>query len=295
MQNLYTRNCVYMLTIFFLFSCSNHKNNSKLKLLNAYEIETYNSIEPSGLTEWDGKFYTVSDKHNSIFQLTFTKDRVILKPVIEISNESSDSFDFEGITHDDDFFYIVSEKHFQILKISKDGKQQKWIPSSNQLQDAGKDVGLFQTKNAYFEGICLLNKHEFLLAVERQPRGFINYNSQTNEIKAYQKDEPFYEYKKGRNPDFSGLSCDGGIFVLDRNAHMVSELKEINGILQEVKGYSYDHVMNMSKYQYKDKSFGQAEGLVVKGDKIYLLLDNNKNEFSNKPGNNNALFFELQK
>ncbi|MCB1595458.1 MAG: hypothetical protein KDI76_11150, partial [Xanthomonadales bacterium] len=40
-----------------------------LKLVNAYEVETLGKFDPSGLTYWDGQFFTVSDKDNFIFKL----------------------------------------------------------------------------------------------------------------------------------------------------------------------------------------------------------------------------------
>lgn len=271
------------------------KPKQTLNLVNAYEVETNGELEPSGLTLWDGVFYTVSDKDNFIYKLTFKDKTIALQPVIEVRNDKGAKLDFEGITHDQEFFYLISEKHFQLLKISKDGKHQSWLPSDNRLKLAGERVGLFETPNANFEGICLLNNGNFLLAAERQPRGFIEVDFNQNTINAYQQNQAVYQYKNNRSPDFTGLSCDNDIYVLDRNAEKVAKLIKVNGQYIETVGYSYQHIINQKQHQYQDMKYGQAEGLVVKGDKVYIILDNNRSYHSQNAENNNSLFLELHK
>lgn len=292
--HLLTSKFIVLLSTLLILSCSNHKNISQLELVNVYEVQTEHSIEASGLTEWDGEFYTVSDKHNAIYHLLFKKNKIVLDPIINISHRDNTKLDFEGITHDDEFFYLISEASFQILKVSKDGIHQKWFPMRRETYDKGKSAGLFQIQNANFEGICILKKNTFLLAAERQPRGFVEYKN-NDDVRAYQVDDPVYQYKNNRSPDFAGLSCDDGIYVLDRNAYMVAELKKIDGKYKETKGYSYEHIVTQPQSQFQNMDFGHAEGLVVKGDRVYLILDNNKNPRFINPTNNNSLFFELKK
>ena len=129
---------LYIWPIFLLISCSNHKNIQQLELVKAYQIETNNSLEPSGITEWDGVFYTVSDKHNTIYQLVFDESNVRFIPFIEIRSQDDFVFDFEGITHDNNFFYLISENTFRILKVSKDGQHQEWFPDNNEIEIVGK-------------------------------------------------------------------------------------------------------------------------------------------------------------
>jgi len=284
---------IIVLLILVFSACSN-KNIKRLSLIQSYEVVTHGHIEPSGLTWWDGGFYTVSDKDNFIYKLVFSDSLIELQPVIEIINDKGTKLDFEGITHDDDNFYLVSETHFQILKISKDGTQQEWLPNSNILKSEGLKVGLFKTKNAFFEGLCIIDKGEFLLAAERQPRGLMTFNSMTNITNAYQVDKPNFNYKEDRLPDFSGLSCDDGMYVLDRNAYIVAELNEVDGQYIEGKGYTYDHIINQKELLYEDMKYGQAEGLVVKGENIYIILDNNKESYKNRD-NNNSLFLIMNK
>ncbi len=283
----------------FVSACSNHKKINQLILIKAHEVETHNSIEPSGLTLWDGQFYTVSDKHNVIYRLAFNDNTIELEPFIHIhndkNNDKNSKLDFEGITHDGEFFYLISETHFQILKISKNGKNQTWLPIDDSLKTKGQQVGLFQTRNAYFEGICIVDDNQFLLAAERQPRGFIEYDVNGKQIKAYQMNQAVFNYQDHRSPDFTGLSCDDeGLYVLDRNAYVVAQLKRKQGQYTEISGYSYKHIVNQQQFKYQDMQYGHAEGLVVDGDDVYLILDNNRNPHQNGTGNN-SLFLHLRK
>ena len=139
-----------------------------------------------------------------------------------------------------------------------------------------------------------MSDNTFLLAAERQPRGFMEIDVAQNVIQTYQKNTAVFSYIGERNTDFSGLSCGDGIFVLDRNADTVAELKKVNGEYQEDKGYSYQHIVNQTKFKYQDMQYGQAEGLVVKGNKVYIILDNNRGYHLNGD-DNNSLFLEMLK
>jgi len=289
------RNSLIVWILFVSVACANPNQTKRLKLIKAYEVQTNHSMEPSGLTEWNGEFFTVSDKHNYIYQLIFNQDTISLNPIIEIHNDKWLNLDLEGITHDETNFYLISEMHSQILKVSKDGSNQSWMPKNSQLKNKAQAVGLLQTFNAFFEGICLLNNHEFLLVAERQPRGFVIFNKDTNEIQAYQKDTGVFSYKNHRSPDFSGLSCDDGLYVLDRNAYVVAELVIKDGQFQQGIGYSYQHIIKNPKFQYQDMRYGHAEGLVVKGDRVFIILDNNRNSHQQDSDNYNSMFFELKK
>ena len=293
---------LFRLLTFIALTCSiyacQHKRPylSQAQLIKAYQVKTEGRLEPSGLTEWDGKFYTVSDKQDYIYQLVFDEAAasVSLKPIIKINNDRNTKLDFEGITHDIDNFYLMSEMYFQILKVSKDGKQQSWMPQDDRLKTSGQQAGLFQVHNAYFEGICYLSKDKFLLAAERDPRGFVEVDFAKNIINAYQANITMYKIDENRSTDFTGLSCDDKIYVLERNQYIVSELQYYKGQLREVRGWSFQNIIKQAKFLYQDMRYGHAEGLVVKKNKIYLILDNNRNPHQNND-DNNSLFLVLRK
>ncbi|MBL4661734.1 MAG: esterase-like activity of phytase family protein [Alcanivoracaceae bacterium] len=289
---------IVLLVSILLSACNNHQTVNYLKLIKAYEVMTNGTLEPSGLTLWDGEFYTISDKQNKIYHLQFEQDKVRLKPIINIVNNRNTKLDFEGLSHDDKYFYLISEKYFQILKVSKDGSEQVWLPINDELQQAGIDAGLFQTHNANFEGICFLEKNKFLLVAEREPRGFIEVlfdDSKIETIRAYSANDSRFPSAKHRSTDFTGLSCDDDIYVLERNAYVVAKLKKQQGKFKESVAWSYQHIIEKPEYQYQDMKYGHAEGLVVSGDKVYIILDNNRGAHNNNANDNNSWFFELKK
>ncbi len=287
---------VLVLMVLGLSSCIYHaKNPKQLNLVKVYEVQTQGYLEPSGLTQWDGVFYTVSDKQDKIFRLKFTQDSVELIPVIAIRNNKNTKLDFEGITHDENYFYLMSEMYFQILKVSKDGQYQEWLPKDERLKLSGEKAGLFQRRNAYFESLCYLGHNQFLMGAEREPRGFVHYDAETQHILAYQSNESIYPFAAHRSTDFTGLSCGNKIYVLERNAYVVSELKQEKGKLYEARGWSYQHIIEKPELQYQDMKYGHAEGLVVKGNNVYLILDNNRNPHKQNTKNNNSLFLVLRK
>jgi uncharacterized protein YjiK len=298
----------YLLNLFLLIllsSCSFNKRTNNLKLDKIFEVETHHQFEPSGLTEWDGVFYTVSDKHDYIYKLNFKNQKVELEPYISITNTDHLKFDFEGITHDKNNFYLVSEKNFKILVVSKDGKQQNWLNIDPSLEQIAKQAGLFKTDNAYLEGICVYyknNKRNFIMVAERQPRGFLQFSlnkkNQVSLFSAYvSKQKNFHTKDDLRSADFSGLSCenDSELYVLNRNAYSVIKLKYIKNKFIEVAGWSYKDIILQPEFQFEDMEYGHAEGLVVLNNKVYLILDNNKSARRNDANNRNSLFLELTK
>lgn len=288
---------ILILIVSLASACNQHKTSKNLRLIQAYQVETHNKYEPSGLTLWDGEFYTVSDKHNYIYHLRFIQNNIELEQFIQIKNPNSEYLDFEGISHDDESFYLISESKSQILKVSRNGKQQIWMPKDNQLKKQGQKVGLFQKQNAYFEGICALSKQNFLLVAERDPRGFVEASFQNEKvvsIAAYPSNTTQYPQIAERSTDFTGLSCGDKIYVLERNAYTISEIKKHHNRFEETRGWSYQHIIDKPENQYQDMQYGQAEGLVVKGKKVYIILDNNRNPHRLNSENNNSLFLEMR-
>lgn len=295
---------VYLLLVLLLASCTSNKRLTELNLINIYEVETNEQLEPSGLTYWDGEFYTVSDKNNYIYRLIFDQKKVRLEPYIKIINESDKRLDFEGISHDENNFYLVSENQFKILVVSKDGTKQHWLNISPSLEEIAKQAGLFKTRNAYLEGVCVYqenNKLNFILVAERQPRGFIqfslNKNNKISSFSAFKSTQKNYQKDRPQSADFSGLSCSGQnqLYVLNRNSYTVVKLRRVADKFIEVFGWSYKNIINQPRYQFEDMEFGLAEGLYVDKDKVYIILDNNKDHRKNDPSNKNSLFIELSK
>jgi uncharacterized protein YjiK len=260
-----------------------------LNLHRVYFVQGPDNFQPSGLTIINDCLYTVSDKHDHfIYFMELSDETAKAIPAVEIPLPFFSfihSYDFEGITHDKSGkFYLASESQCRILCISPDGKNANWITPN--LKPAGKKAGLFQTANAYLEGICCISSDEFIMCAERQYRGFLEINLKNMPINifAYSSENSKFRFPEGSNKDFSGLcSYQNNLYVLERNAHLFSHFKRVNNQLTETTGWSYGHIETAATFRYADMTFGKAEGLCIDDQYIYIIIDNNNDHRADNP------------
>ena len=265
----------------------------QLELLAALPVDVPGPLEPSGLTEWNGILYTVADKvDDTIYRVEFNADRARLVPAIRFK-APGEGMDWEGITADaGGSFYLISENHGRALRVTRDGTATWATPD---LRKAAAGTGLFAKSNAGFEGIAWLGPNHWLAAVEREPRGLLEWrgNGRSLEITAIlQEHSPYSDaLPLLRLPDYSGLDTDNGeIYALFRNAHLVVRLERVNGVLKEAEAWSYAHIETDPRWAYRSQTYGQAEGLVVKGRDVYLIFDNNLGGRQADPDDGRPLF-----
>lgn len=258
-----------------------------LKLVKALPVEYSESVEPSGLTFYNGDFYTLSDDHDSIiFKLEMLEDKVVLHPHIIFeapSLKGVDKFDFEGITCDTDGnFYLSSENAFRILKVSHDGQKVTWLFDS--LKQLGEEKGLFQVPNASLEGIALINPDQFVLCAERQPRAIIKANLKGSpQIQIYYPKKTKLDLLVAHFPDFTGLFIENkNIYVLERAECVISRVNFEGDSVALSRRWTYKSIETSDEYRYADTVFTSGEGLWMDSNYIYVILDNNRNSrFSN--------------
>ena len=281
------KNCLCV--VFFLLICFTRPSYAglpavPLKLHQALYVEGPENNQPSGLTQWNGSLFTVSDKHDdTIFQLRLEQDRAAMVPFLslDIPKPTEMSYtrdcDFEGITSNGTgTFFIVSEAFFRILSVDSQDHSASWITPS--LKSKGKAAGLFRKNNAYFEGIAFTGPGTFILCAERQPRGLVEVDTRFSPpaVTAYSSDSTRFHFKEGRSPDFSGLHWEQDrLYVLERNAYVVSRFSRNGERFVEGPGWSYRHIVMRPEYQYSDMKYGKAEGLCMDQQFIYIILDNN--------------------
>ncbi len=132
------------------------------------------------------------------------------------------------------------------------------------------NVGLFKTRGAFFEGIVFID-NKFFLSGERQPRGIVEYDLETKRSVAHVVNETRFPLRIGRSPDFAGMYYfQDRMFVLHRNAHVISELVFEGGEWKENEGYSFDRTENDERYAYSIMIYGRAEGLAMDEDRVYV-------------------------
>lgn len=268
--------------------------------LDDYRVYRLNSpelIEPSGLTLKDSRLYTVGDKHNTIYEITFREDEAHLKLAISLNSEQDldvSVLDLEGITVMDGDFVLVSETHHRLIHVDGNDKMH-WLPADNDLYASAYQAGLLQLHNAGLEGLSYFGDNQFLVAAERQPRGLIEVSfddsltkivTQTNQLL------PFSRQKlHNRHPDLSGLFVfNNQVFGLQRNTYVVHELnKGSDGRYFEGQAWSYEAIVRHPDYVYTSMRFGHAEGLAVDSDYFYIVLDNNQIGHAKKPNDKRPL------
>lgn len=253
----------------------------RLELIKVLPVESDFPVEPSGLTYHQGTLYAVCDKtDNLIFRLDIRDDHVRFVPHLRFVPPRGGPMDFEGIVVDaENNFLLASEFHHRVLKVSPAG-QASWVTPN--LSTYAEPEGLLRRFNAGLEGIALLEDGTILLAAEREDRGLIKVPTATSggEIAVYPL--PGTKFREAlpfwRMPDFAGLARDGkNLYGLFRNAHLVVELTVGEGGAEEGnRAWSYGFIENDPQYAYVEERFGQAEGLAVTGNMVYIIFDNNQ-------------------
>jgi hypothetical protein len=266
----------------------------QLELVAALPVDVPLPLEPSGLTEWNGILYTVADKaDDTIFQLVPGEESVELAPAIRFIPPEPGEMDWEGICVDSGgSFYLISENHGRVLRVTTDGTA-TW--ATDDLRDKASGPGLFAKSNAGFEGIAWLGPNKWLGAVEREPRGLVEWSGFGGSTKVVATRLDHSPYSSAlpliRLPDFSGLDADGGrVYALFRAAHLVVRLDRVDGTLTEAAAWSYAHIETDPRWAFRSQTYGQAEGLVVNGRDVYLIFDNNLGGRQADPNDGRPLF-----
>lgn len=282
------RTLIWFSLIFLLACAENHQNDGRitarvLEFGAALPVDVPEQVEPSGLVMRNDSLFTISDDHDhTIFHVDFdlSENTAALHPFINFNAPNlpeSGHLDFEGITTDTaGNFYLVSESAFRILKVSPGGTSVEWVTPN--LKSYGDIVGLFQKKNANFEGLSTTDGVHFTLCAEREPRGImqLNLNDMPGSITAIKQDYAVIPSKGKRTPDYVGLSIFGStIYCLERGIHAVTELQIEHGKIKEKSLWTFAHVENDPRWKYADMEYGHAEGLLVNKDFVYIILDNN--------------------
>lgn len=290
----------FILFIFCQNTPSSDRDVPQFILYKSYPVDAQEAVQPSGLTIRQQQLFTVSDKNDStIFRIELRENAAVLHPyrVFQVRDKPEGRLDFEGITCDSaGNFYLVSETQFKILKVPADGSPATWITPD--LKPYGAKIGLFQVRNAYFEGITRTAPNRFILSPERQPRGImkVDLGAQPIRVEAFNCDQTRYYFAEGRSHDFAGLFYfRNELYVLERNAFVVSKLLETKNGFIEGPGWSYEHIETSDSLRYDDMRYGKAEGLAMDDSFVYLILDNNNDARITNPNDRRPLLFLLKR
>ncbi len=283
-----------------------------LSLKKAWTLQPPSSgrFDPSGLVYWppSHSLLTVDDKLHQVkifsIPLKHSRSLVDVKSVrlffhsrVAVKRPMSDvwrgyrlGLDLEAITSCGSSLWVAAEQTRTLIRIE---------PSTGvathhtlNLREYGKTSaldrhpmpGMSRDHNASFEGLACDEKHKRLYVIqERQPRLILQvrlpitfrHNQVLKIVDHFDLPSFHLPHRYGQvdsEPDFSGAAMNGkSLYVLYRNARLILKVDPIQHKLMDVR--SYHHAV---KHLYRlSKPFGLAEGIVVRGHRIWIALDNN--------------------
>jgi hypothetical protein len=270
-----------------------------LKLIKALPVVYHERVDPSGLTIYDNTLFAVSDKHDdTIFKLQITDDEAIMVPHLKFRfAEPVARLDLEGITCDSNgVFYLVSETLYRVLRVDPREEYASWVTPS--VRPFGEEKGLFQVRNAALEGIAVVGADQFVVCVERQPRGIVEIDMSIEpcEIKAFAYDRTNLKLPENRRPDFTDLFFeDQVLYALHRNSYAISKLIRNGETFEEKDFWSYRSIETGEELQYSNMTFGRAEGFCMDKERVFVILDNNGDHRLSDPEDRRPLLLIMQR
>ncbi|MBD3288329.1 hypothetical protein GF337_05955, partial [candidate division KSB1 bacterium] len=189
-----------------------------------------------------------------------------------------------------------SEMAIRILKVNAAGDTVQWVTPG--LRKFGTEIGLFQRKNAYIEGITYKDSGKFILCAEREPRGILEVNTTIDpvSVSAYKMDDTKFRMKANVKTDFTGLYYfNDELYALGRNSFSICKLEFDGTTYRETMGWSFRSTELSDKFEYCNMKYGRAEGLTIDHKYFYIILDNNNDSLANNPDDRRPFLFVFER
>ena len=288
----------------------------ELELNQAHRLQWPGNYQPSGLAWCRGQFLTVSDRHDLEIQAIHLNPdgRAQVTRYLELSRIPEPpalngfmnmirqmiltlfqkQYDWEGISCDEaGNLYLASEAYNALLK-EPPKRDSEWITLGP--HPVIQERGLLSQPNAGFEGVEWLGNNEFILTAEMHPAGLIRCKLQ-GEVCQPTRVGVVSDQKlplEVRTWDLSGLSAaDGRLYVLERYYSRVCRRDWVS--FQIERCFSFRATEKGELYNHENAKWGQAEGLLVKDDRIFVVIDNNGRGLVSEPGSTDTWLFEFQR
>ncbi|UHQ55148.1 esterase-like activity of phytase family protein [Microbulbifer sp. YPW16] len=200
--------------------------------------------------------------------------------------QSGTAADFEGISCSGGDIYMVSERHHRVAQLPTTGDA-RWLPP--QWADGARERGFMLQFNGASEGL-VRDGEDTWIAMERDGRGLVRLSGDTVEYFRV-PGVPGLDFR-GRSEDLTGLDIyDGALYTLERNAFAVCR-RALPG-LRAQWCINYRAVEERPEYIYRETYYGKAEGLAVRDDGIFVVLDNNNLGRVAAPDDRRGLLLQL--
>jgi len=259
----------------------------ELSLERALVVEGSAELDLSGLHFHQGKLLAVSDKvDDTVYEIVVDPKGARIKTHRRFTPPAAPSvkMDWEALqSGPDGVLYLASEKNGRIATLSPKARKAVWLTPPT-------ECGGISDPAAGIEGLAFLDKDHLLLAKEREPRGLVEWTRGT--FTWFPLIETRLPLPPGRTPDFADLHADQGrVFALARNSEMLVELRKEKKTWTEGKAWSFSQSVRDPRYAYLADKFGQAEGLAMDDQRIYLVIDNNRSGRVADPKDRRATLF----
>jgi hypothetical protein len=298
-----------------------------LDFVDAYPCNVpagYNpQFNPSGLTIWDKKLYTVSDRISTCvfcLEIDEVNKKATAVPVrlnqMSVLESTGGDMSFEGITVDGSGnFFLISENTSRVYKLPRNENDPAVkIISGTTLETVAKDIGLLNDANKGFEGISLLSQDEFILCAERNECGLVQITRKNRKylsVKAWTLSMHPFPTPLERQSVEQGLADlftllepgkDGvphrTVFGLERNGEGISKISIQDSGVSSTALWRISKTLRKDGYRYNDSPhFAMPEGLAIDEDFVYVIIDNNESSIEGSIDENASkpLLFKFQR
>lgn len=288
----------------------------ELELVNAYRLSWPGNFQPSGLTACQGKLLTVSDRHDLEIQeirlgangqaevrpfgrFTELPPPPPLATAVDVLRQMiltlvGKQYDWEGITCDDQgSLYLASEAYSAVLKIPTQGPLH-WITLAPHPEIQARK--LLGQANAGIEGVQWLPGNSLMIAAESNPAGLIRcridhglcHPEQVRVLSDTQLPPDI------QTRDISGVSTAAQrLYVLERYHARVCRRDTKDFKIERC--YSFKATEKHPRHAHRGAAWGQAEGLQVLEDRIFLVIDNNGRVLRSDPSSTDTWLFEFRR
>jgi hypothetical protein len=270
----------------------------ELTLVRALVVEGSAELDLSGLHWIGGRLLTVSDKvGNTVYEIQFSpgSEMARLKTHRTFTPPPSPSgiLDWEALqSGPDGSLYLASEKNGRIARLSPKARKATWLTPPTR-------TGGLEDSSAGLEGLAFLGENHFLLAKEREPSGLIEWRSAVKSDPAFIWHPLAFTHLNlppERHSDIADLHREGErIYALARNAEAIVELERKDQGWKEGHAWSFSQAVRDPRHAYLAQKYGQAEGLTMNAEQIYLVIDNNRSGRVADPKDRRATLFIFQR
>ena len=287
----------------------------ELELVQAHRLQWPGNFQPSGLTWCRGRFLTLSDRHDleiqafdlenpeqplrRYLQLEWIPEPPPLHSPVAILRQMiltvfHKQYDWEGITCDDKHnLYLASESFSAVLKVPLQGDSE-WITLAP--HEAIQHHKLLTGENTGIEGLQWLPGNQLLLAAESRPVGLIRCQIEgaiCNPLQVVVLSEEMTP-ATFRADDLSGLSRDGDrIYTLERYLSRVCRRNPSDFRIEQCGRFRATE--HNPRFVHAKVRHGQAEGLLVQGERVFVIIDNNGRSLVAEPNSTDTWLFEFKR